>query len=160
MKRTNAIQRLLIAPLWASAFVLASLVVVQFAKRPAAFADEAIQGRDGFSFATVRNGLIAAVPAMPDCLWVLDNRTEMLYIYNIEDAGSMRLQIRYRENIATLFRQARGRLLRAVVEAPVREPDVPAAMGLADDVPRAVSLLGALRAEGLVTVVDGWCRLP
>jgi hypothetical protein len=46
---------------------------------------------------------------MPDCLWVLDNRTEMLYIYNIEDAGSMRLQIRYRENIATLFRQARGR---------------------------------------------------
>ena len=75
MKRTNAIQRLLIAPLWASAFVLASLVVVQFAKRPAAFADEAIQGRDGFSFATVRNGLIAAVPAMPDCLWVLDNRT-------------------------------------------------------------------------------------
>lgn len=109
MKRTNAIQRLLTAPLWASAFILASLVVVQFAKRPAAFADEAIQGRDGFSFATVRNGLIAAVPSMPDCLWVLDNRTEMLYIYNIEDAGSMRLQMRYRENIATLFRQARGR---------------------------------------------------
>lgn len=71
-------------------------------------------------------------------------------------AGASRAQARFEGS----NRQARGRLLRAVVEAPVREPDVPAAMGLADDVPRAVSLLGALRAEGLVTIVDGWCRLP
>jgi hypothetical protein len=109
MKRTSAIQRLLIAPLWASAFILSSLVILKIADRQKAFAEESIQGREGLSFATVRNGLISAIPSMPDCLWVLDDRTEMLYIYYIEDAGSLRLQLRYRDNLANLFRQARGR---------------------------------------------------
>ena len=107
--RTSAIQRMLVVPLWASAFILTGLIVMQFSKRHAAFAEEVFPGRDGFSFGTVRNGLISAVPAMPECLWVLDNRSEMLFIYYIEDAGNLRLQLRYRENLSELFRQARGR---------------------------------------------------
>jgi hypothetical protein len=33
-------------------------------------------------------------------------------------------------------------------------------MGLGDDTQRAAVLLGSLRSDGLVVVVDGWCRLP
>jgi hypothetical protein len=107
--RNKIFHRMLVAPLWASAFILAGIAVMQFSKRQAAFAEEVFPGRDGFSFGTVRNGLISAVPAMPECLWVLDNRSEMLFIYYIEDAGNLRLQLRYRENLSELFRQARGR---------------------------------------------------
>ena len=45
---------------------------------------------------------------MPECLWVLDNRSEMLFIYYIEDSSNTRLQLRYRESLANLFRRARG----------------------------------------------------
>jgi hypothetical protein len=107
--RTKAIQRMLVVPLWASAFILMGLIVMQFSRRQQAFAEEAVVGRDGFAFGTVRNGILAAIPAMPECLWVLDNRSEMLFIYYVEDAGNMRLQLRYRENLGELFRQARGR---------------------------------------------------
>ena len=82
--------------------------MLQFSKRHAAYAEEVFPGRDGFSFGTVRNGLISAVPGMPDCLWVLDNRSEMLFIYYIEDSANTRLQLRYRESLANLFRRARG----------------------------------------------------
>ena len=71
-------------------------------------------------------------------------------------AGASRAQARFEGS----DRQARGRLLRALVASPVREVDVPAAMGLPGDGPRAAALLGSLRADGLVVVVDGWCRLP
>lgn len=106
--RRHSIQRLLTVPLWASAFVLTGLIVMQFSNRQTAFAEETIQGRDGFSFSTVRNGLIAAIPSMPECVWVLDNRSEMLFIYYIEDSANTRLQLRYRENLSNLFRRARG----------------------------------------------------
>ena len=37
--RSNAIQRMLTVPLWASAFILAGLIVLQFTSRQAAFAE-------------------------------------------------------------------------------------------------------------------------
>jgi hypothetical protein len=106
--RRHSIQRLLTVPLWASAFVLTGLIIMQFSRRHAAYAEEVFPGRDGFSYGTVRNGLIAAIPSMPECLWVLDNRSEMLFIYYIEDSANTRLQLRYRESLANLFRRARG----------------------------------------------------
>ena len=106
--RSNAIQRMLTVPLWASAFILAGLIVLQFTSRQAAFAEEVFPGRDGFSFATVRNGLIAGIPSMPESFWVLDNRSEMLFVYNIENSDNTRLQIRHKESLANLFRRARG----------------------------------------------------
>ena len=106
--RNRSIQRMLTVPLWASAFVLAGLIVLQFSHRQAAYAEEVFPGRDGFSFATVRNGLIAGIPSMPESVWVLDNRSEMLFIYNIENSDNTRMQIRHRESLANLFRRARG----------------------------------------------------
>lgn len=103
--RTNTIQRLLTAPLWASAFVLAGLIVAQLSQRPA-MAEEVFPGRD-LIYATVRNGLIAGIPTMPESLWVLDNNSETLLIYNIENSDNRRLQLRYQENLGNLFRRAR-----------------------------------------------------
>lgn len=106
--RRDTFQRMLVMPLWASAFVLTGLIVLQFSKRQAAFAEEVYPGRDGFTFATVRNGLISGIPSMPECFWVLDNRSEMLFIYTIENSDNTRLQVRHRESLANLFRRARG----------------------------------------------------
>ena len=71
-------------------------------------------------------------------------------------AGASRAQARFEGS----DRQARGRLMRALVGSQVQESDVAAAMGLGDDKQRAAVLLGSLRSDGLVVVVDGWCRLP
>ena len=56
----------------------------------------------------MRNGLIAGIPSMPESFWVLDNRSEMLFVYNIENSDNTRLQIRHKESLANLFRRARG----------------------------------------------------
>lgn len=71
-------------------------------------------------------------------------------------AGASRAQARFEGS----DRQARGRLMRALVDAPVRVGGAAAAMGLVGDEARANVLLESLRADGLVVVDDGWCRLP
>lgn len=105
--RTKSLQKLLTAPLWASAFVLSGLIVAQLSQHPA-HAEEVYPGRD-ISYATVRNGLISGIPSMPENLWVLDNNSEMLFIYNIENSDRTRFQLRYRESLSNLFRRASGR---------------------------------------------------
>ena len=57
-------------------------------------------------------------------------------------------------------RQARGRLMKAVVTQPVDRGAAPDVMGLADDVQRAARLIDDLLREGLLAEGDGRLVLP
>lgn len=57
-------------------------------------------------------------------------------------------------------RQARGYLMRALTTNGVHERDVSKVMRLTGQPDRAKRLLRSLVQDGLVVVVDGWCRLP
>jgi A/G-specific adenine glycosylase len=57
-------------------------------------------------------------------------------------------------------RQARGRLMKALGDAPVPVSDAASAMGLADQPDRVTRLVAALVAEGLVVAGAGELRLP
>lgn len=100
------------ALLWASAFALAALVIVQAGRLPgnAAFAAGAAnQGGQGTSIITLNTGL--GPDAKPyEALWVLDGRGEMLFIYYIENgnAGDKALLLRQAIPVPELFRVARG----------------------------------------------------
>lgn len=100
------------ALLWASAFVLAALVIVQAGRLPgnAAYAAGAAnQGNQGTSAITLNTGL--GPDAKPyEALWVLDGRGEMLFIYYIENgnAGDKALLLRQAIPVPELFRSARG----------------------------------------------------
>ena len=98
--------------LWASAFVLAALTVVQAGRMPmnAAYgAGAANQGGQGTSVITLATGL--GPDSKPyEALWVLDGRGEMLFIYYIENgnAGEKALLLRHVVSLPDLFRTARG----------------------------------------------------
>lgn len=99
------------AVLWASAFLLAALTIVQAGRLPlnAAHAAAANQGNQGMSVVTQNTGL--GPPERPyEALWVLDSRGEMLFIYYIENAnsGEKSLLLRQAVPVVDLFRVARG----------------------------------------------------
>jgi hypothetical protein len=99
------------AALWASAFMLAALTIVQAGRIPGAtaYAEAANSGANGASVATIATGL--GPDNKPyEALWVVDNRTEILSIYYIENAnsGEKSLQLRQMASLPDLFRAARG----------------------------------------------------
>lgn len=106
----------------------------------------------GATICTSRSPKCGACPVREQCAWRGGPDGDPAP----RSAGASRPQSRF----AGSDRQARGHLMRALVESPVREDAVAAAMGLAHDAPRATALLDSLRADGLVSIVDGWCRLP
>lgn len=98
------------AALWASAFILGALTIVQAGRLPgqAAYAEAANAGQDGTSVVTVATGL--GPDNKPyEALWVLDGRTEILTIYYIENAnsGTKSLLLRNMVSLPDLFGQAR-----------------------------------------------------
>jgi len=106
----------------------------------------------GATICTARAPRCASCPVKEHCAW----RRGLGEDPAARSVGASHPQRRFEGS----NRQARGRLLRALVEGPVRESEVAAAMGLADDAPRAASLLESLLADGLVDRDQGWCRLP
>lgn len=99
------------ALLWASAFLLAALTIVQAGRLPTntAYAGAANQGSQGMSVVTQNTGL--GPDSKPyEALWVLDSRGEMLFIYYIENAnaGEKALLLRQAMPVTELFRLARG----------------------------------------------------
>lgn len=90
-----------------SAAFLALLLAFQVILIPAARA-ESVQGNGGVSQATVRNGY-GQVFSAPQSLWVIDDRSEMLFIYTIENVGDTRMQFRKAVSLPMLFQQARPR---------------------------------------------------
>jgi hypothetical protein len=99
------------AALWSSAFILAALTIVQAGRLPgnSAYAGTANAGREGTSAVTIATGL--GPDNKPyEALWMVDNRTETLSIYYIENAnsGEKSLKLRYMASLPDLFRSARG----------------------------------------------------
>lgn len=90
-----------------SALALAVLVGIQLVRPRVAHAGDSVLGKSGVSMATIRNGYSQQFYS-PMCLWVVDDTTEMLFIYYVENVVDKRLQLRYSESLPNLFRQARG----------------------------------------------------
>jgi hypothetical protein len=106
MKRTNRINSAA-AVLWASAFLLAALVIVQAGKLPANNAHAAVGvALEDFSMVTIDSG--RGGDTQPDeTLYVLDSRDEVLLIYEIEDARQKEILLRNGGSLQNLFRNAR-----------------------------------------------------
>lgn len=96
-------------PLWASAFVIAALVLVEAGRSPdgAAHADQAVAGSAGFSMVTAKAGVDDAGQAQ-EVLYVIDGRDEILYVYEIPSATDRRIVFRASVHLPTLFTAGRG----------------------------------------------------
>ena len=111
-RRRNSNRGIAAAALWASAFILAALTILQAGRLPmnAAYgAGAANQGGQGTSVISLNTGL--GPDSKPyEALWVLDARGEMLFIYYIENgnAGEKSLLLRHVTPLPELFRAARG----------------------------------------------------
>ncbi len=95
------------AVLWASAFVITALVIIQAGKLPgqAAFADMA-STRGDYSVMTTNSGRGGETD--PDELvYVIDNRDQVLLVYEVEDAKRGGITLRDGWNLAATFNQAR-----------------------------------------------------
>lgn len=95
--------------LWASAFVIAALVILQAGRLPgsAAYADETAELGD-YVLLTARTG--KGAEEQPDeSLWVIDNRDQVLIVYEFEDAQRGTLVVRGGGSLHNLFLQARPR---------------------------------------------------
>ena len=98
------------AVLWASAFVVAGMVITKAAELPpnAAYAGTAASDGD-FSVTTASKG--TGPDLRPhELLYVVDNRTEMLFIYDVDDGtGGRRVLLAGGQPLPALFGFARGR---------------------------------------------------
>ena len=97
------------AVLWASAFVIAALAIVQAGRLPgnAAYAETAAELGD-YSLLTARSG--KGPDERPhESLWVIDNRAQVLIVYELEDAQRKALTVRGGGSLHNLFLQARPR---------------------------------------------------
>ncbi len=92
--------------LWASAFVILALVILQAGRLPSqqAFADQAT-ARGPFTIVTANGG--TGGDADPDeLLYVLNSRYEVLMVYEVEDARQQRITLRDGGSLRNLFRAA------------------------------------------------------
>jgi hypothetical protein len=93
--------------LWASAFVIAALVIAQAGRMPAAQAETVVSVNDYVAL-TARTG--RGPDERPnEALFVLDNREQTLVVYDMEDAQRGTLVVRGGGSLVNLFRNARGR---------------------------------------------------
>ena len=95
------------AVLWASAFVIAALVILQAGRLPvnSAFADQSVE-HGGFTLLTTDSG--RGEDAAPDeILYVLDGRSEMLLVYTVPDARQHQINLQGGAVLPAWFRNAR-----------------------------------------------------
>jgi hypothetical protein len=96
-------------PLWASAFVIAALVMLEAGRSPerAAHADQAVTGSAGFNMVTAKAG-VDAEGQVQEVLYVIDGRDEVLYVYEIPSSTDRRIVFRAGVHLPTLFNAGRG----------------------------------------------------
>lgn len=96
-------------PLWASAFVIAALVLVEAGRSPAgeAQAGQAVVGSTGFSMVTAESG-VDAEGQVQEVLYLIDGRDEVLYVYEIPSPTDRRIVFRAGVHLPTLFNAGRG----------------------------------------------------
>jgi hypothetical protein len=105
-KRTNNVNAAS-AVLWASAFVIAAMVIIQAGKLPGneAQAEMAVH-RHGFTLLTVDSG--RGDDAAPnELLYIIDSRDAMMYVYEIENAQNREILLRRGGNLSNLFATGR-----------------------------------------------------
>lgn len=97
------------AVLWASAFILAGLVIVTAGRLPEspAYGGMATAGLGGFTLVTAPTGFGPSDEPY-EVLCVIDNQTQMLYVYAVDNAADRRIVLRGGAPLSTLFRAGRG----------------------------------------------------
>lgn len=95
------------AALWASAFVILAMIVVQAGRIPGNAANAAVQAdRGDYTLLTVDSG--KGGDTEPDeILCVIDSREQVLLVYEIEDARRGNMILRDGYSLADLFVRAR-----------------------------------------------------
>lgn len=94
------------AVLWASAFVIAALIIVQAGRLPGnpAYADATIS-RGDYTLVTSDSGRGGGTPYK--LLYVIDSRAQTLLVYEIEDARRNLVMLRDGAQLDNVFRIAR-----------------------------------------------------
>jgi len=97
------------AALWASAFVILAIIIVQAGRMPGNPAYAAVEAdRGAYTLMTADSGKGGDVE--PDeILCVIDSRDQVLLVYEIENARQGGLVLRERQSLEELFIRARGR---------------------------------------------------
>ncbi len=97
------------AILWGSAFIVAALILLTAGRLPEnpAYADMATTGNGGFSMVTAVSGFGPADRPY-EILYVIDNQSQMFYIYAVEAATDRRIALRGGASLPALFRAGRG----------------------------------------------------
>lgn len=94
--------------LWASAFVLAAIVIMQAGKLPQ---NEAYGGmassRGDYVMVTLNSGEGGQDPPW-ELLYLIDSRDQMLMVYQVEDARQGGISLRDGGSLVNLFRAGRG----------------------------------------------------
>jgi hypothetical protein len=92
------------AVLWASAFVIAALVIVQAGRLPGnpAHADSAVT-RGDYTLLTTD----ASAPLGDKLLYIIDSRGQTLLVYEIQDARRNIVVLRESQNLEVMFRRLR-----------------------------------------------------
>ncbi len=98
-----------VAVLWASAFVIAALTIVQAGRLPgqSAYA-ETVSDLGDYTVLTARTGK-GPDDRPNEALWVIDNRERVLIVYEMEDAQRGIFIVRDGGSLQNLFRTARPR---------------------------------------------------
>lgn len=97
------------AVLWASAIIVAALILVTAGRLPEnpAYAGMATTGNGGFSMVTAPSGFGPADKPY-EVLYVVDNATQMLYVYAVDASTDRRIVYRSGASLPSLFRSGRG----------------------------------------------------
>ena len=94
-------------PMWASAFVIGALVILQAGRlpQPAAYAE--MVGTDGdYTILTTDAGRGGDIDPN-EVLYVIDNRDQVIMVYQIDDARRHQIILRDGWSLDGLFRRAR-----------------------------------------------------
>jgi hypothetical protein len=97
------------AILWASAFLLAAIVLLVAGRLPQnpAYAEMSTTGLGGFTLVTAPSGFGPSDKPY-EILYVIDNQSQMFYVYGVETATDRRILLRGGASLPVLFRAGRG----------------------------------------------------
>lgn len=93
--------------LWASAFVIGALIIVQAGRLPGNPAHADMSTTRGDYVLLTANAGTGGDEAPDEVLYVIDNRTQVILAYEVEDATKKRVELRDGGLLDNLFRQAR-----------------------------------------------------
>jgi hypothetical protein len=95
------------AVLWASAFVIAALIIVQAGRLPGNAAHAHMTAERGsYTLLTCDSGKGGQINPN-ELLYIIDSRDQMLLLYEVEDARKKQILLRDGGNLDTLFNRAR-----------------------------------------------------